>query len=59
MESYFIYWPFPPVNGEFPSQRASNAELWYFLWYKPEEAVEHKQANASNLRHHEVFAKLL
>ena len=24
-----------PVTGEFPSQRASDAELWHFLWSAP------------------------
>ena len=31
----------PPVTtGGFPSQRASNVDLWYFLCCKPEQAVE-------------------
>ena len=29
-----------PVTGEFPSQKASDAELWYFLWSAPEWTVE-------------------
>ena len=29
-----------PVTGEFPAQRASNAELWCFLWSEPEQIVE-------------------
>ena len=28
----------PPVNGGFPSQKASDAELWCFLW--SEQTVE-------------------
>ena len=30
----------PPVTGGFPSQRASNVELWYFLCCYPECTVE-------------------
>ena len=26
----------PPVTGGFPSQKASNADLWCFLWSAPE-----------------------
>ena len=29
-----------PVTGEFPSQRASGAELWCFLWSAHEKTVE-------------------
>ena len=28
------------VTGEFPSQKASEAELWCFLWSVPEQMVE-------------------
>ena len=30
----------PPATGGFPSQRASDAELWCFLWSAPEQTVE-------------------
>ena len=30
----------PPVTGGFPSPKASDAELWCFLWYAPEQTVE-------------------
>ena len=30
----------PPVTGGFPSQRASNVDLWYFLCCQPEQSVE-------------------
>ena len=29
-----------PVPGEFPAQRAGDAELWCFLWSVPERTVE-------------------
>ena len=31
----------PPVTGGFTTQRASNAELWCFLWCQPKQAIEH------------------
>ena len=31
------YWPF--VTGEFPAQKASDAEFWCFLWSAPEKVV--------------------
>ena len=30
----------PPVTGGFPSQRASDTELWWLLWCTPEQTVE-------------------
>ena len=30
----------PLVTGEFPSQKASDAELWCFLWSVPEQTVD-------------------
>ena len=30
----------PPVPGAFPSQRASDAEFWCFLWCQPEQTAE-------------------
>ena len=40
--NYTHFCPFargiPPVTGGFPSQRASNSEIWCFLWYLPEQA---------------------
>ena len=40
-----IYWPLcagnPPfTGGEFPRTKASDAELWCFLWSAPEETVK-------------------
>ena len=32
----------PPVTGGFPSQRVSDAELWYFLGCPLEQAVEQR-----------------
>ena len=28
------------ATSEFPSQKASDAELWCFLWYAPEQTAE-------------------
>ena len=30
----------PPITGRYPSQRASDAELWCFHWCAPEQRVE-------------------
>ena len=49
------YWP---LCGEFadnrwiPFTKASDAELWYFLWSAPEQMVELNNQNAGDLRHH-------
>ena len=33
------YWPL--VTGGFPTQKASDMELWCFLWPGPEQTVEY------------------
>ena len=42
METFSVLLAFVrgPVTGEFPAQRASDAEHWCFLWYAPEQPVE-------------------
>ena len=29
-----------PVAGEFPTPKASDAELWWFVWSAPEQKIE-------------------
>ena len=41
----------PPVSGGYPSQRASNAELWYFLSCWSDQAVEQTATLPVILRH--------
>ena len=43
METFFALLAFcagnSPVIGEFPAQKASDAELWCFLWFAPEQTA--------------------
>ena len=42
----------PPFAGGFPSQRASNKELWCFLLRQPEQIVEHDLCCSYSLFHY-------
>ena len=40
----------PPMTGRFPPSKASNAELWWFLWSAPEKNGWANNRNGSNFR---------
>ena len=42
-----------PVTGEFPAQRPVT-ELWYFLWYVPEQMVDEAGDLRGNHAHYDV-----
>ena len=49
-------WGESPVTSGFPSQRASNMELWCFLWSAPRQIDEKQTGKGANYEHKIYFA---